>query len=296
MLFILTGEVQTGKTRWLESLVADLARCGVVTQGVVAPGVWRKRTPEELSAIKRGEVDASSLAVGLGSAGVYEKLGIDNRLLPSGEVISFARRRDLAKREGRYDPESQSARGQLGWEISDLAIERVNAHFDALLAQMREGKAALARGGAGLGVRDADANVQSDACAQTGAQASAHAGAQAGAQTGARPNGSAQACEGGAGACDGQRFLVVDELGRLELERGAGLTSALALLDEGPLPRCPHALVVVRAALEQAARARLEPVWGAACAIAPDGEGHAAVMRAFGLLSASSASPPSPKA
>lgn len=288
MLFILTGEVQTGKTRWLESLVADLACCGVVTQGVVAPGVWRKRTPEELSAIKRGEVDASSLAVGLGSAGAYEKLGIDNRLLPSGEVVSFARRRDLAKREGRYDPESQSARGQLGWEISDLAIERVNAHFDALLAQMREGKAVLARGGAGLGVGDADASVQLDACAQ--------AGVHVGAQAGARPNGSAQACEGDAGTCDGQRFLVVDELGRLELERGAGLTSALALLDEGPSPRCPHALVVARAALEQTARARLEPVWGVACAIAPDGEGHEAVMRAFGLLSASSASPPSPKA
>ena len=29
MLFILTGEVQTGKTRWLESLVADLVERGV---------------------------------------------------------------------------------------------------------------------------------------------------------------------------------------------------------------------------------------------------------------------------
>ena len=30
MLFLLTGEVQIGKTRWLEKLVADLAECGVL--------------------------------------------------------------------------------------------------------------------------------------------------------------------------------------------------------------------------------------------------------------------------
>lgn len=38
MLFLLTGEVQIGKTRWLESLVTELADCGVSCVGVLAPG------------------------------------------------------------------------------------------------------------------------------------------------------------------------------------------------------------------------------------------------------------------
>ena len=40
MLFLLTGEVQIGKTRWLEGLVADLAERGVPCAGVLAPGQW----------------------------------------------------------------------------------------------------------------------------------------------------------------------------------------------------------------------------------------------------------------
>ena len=38
MLFILTGDVQSGKTRWLERLVAELAADGVESRGVLAPG------------------------------------------------------------------------------------------------------------------------------------------------------------------------------------------------------------------------------------------------------------------
>ena len=41
MLFILTGDVQTGKTRWLESLIDSLNENGISAQGVLAPGVWR---------------------------------------------------------------------------------------------------------------------------------------------------------------------------------------------------------------------------------------------------------------
>ena len=47
----------------------------------------------------------------------------------------------------------------------------------------------------------------------------------------------------------GRRLLVVDELGRLELECGGGLTEAVALIDRGSTPAFPHALVVVREAL-----------------------------------------------
>ena len=41
MLYILTGEIQTGKTRWLQALIDKLAEKGVPLEGVLAPGVWR---------------------------------------------------------------------------------------------------------------------------------------------------------------------------------------------------------------------------------------------------------------
>ena len=74
MLFILTGDIQIGKTRWLESTCRKLAADGIPCAGVVAPGVW---VPSEHD-------DANG----------FEKLGIDNLLLPQGERITFARRRD----------------------------------------------------------------------------------------------------------------------------------------------------------------------------------------------------------
>lgn len=40
MLFLLTGEVQIGKTRWLEKLVADRVERDVPCAGVLAPGQW----------------------------------------------------------------------------------------------------------------------------------------------------------------------------------------------------------------------------------------------------------------
>ena len=114
MLFLLTGEVQIGKTRWLESLVTELADRGVPCAGVLAPGQW---VPSE------GEhADANG----------FEKLGIDNVLLPSGERIPFARRGDLARADGTFDEESQAAKAELAWHIDDEAIARVNAHFDEL--------------------------------------------------------------------------------------------------------------------------------------------------------------------
>lgn len=113
MLFVLTGDIQTGKTRWLQSLAADLAGAGVACCGVLAPGVWLEHSGEEPS--ER-----------------FEKLGIDNVLLPAGERIPFARRRDLALAEGSFAEGSQSAQAKLGWEISEGAIARVNEHFAAL--------------------------------------------------------------------------------------------------------------------------------------------------------------------
>ena len=211
MLFLLTGEVQIRKTRWLEALVADLAERGVPCAGVLAPGQW--------------VASAGERADGNG----YEKLGIDNVLLPDGERVSFARRGDLARADGTFDEGSQAAQAELAWHISDAAIERVNAHFEKL---------------------------RSLACAESVPESE-------GSPRLRRPG-----------------LLVVDELGRLEIWRGGGLTEAVALLAEGPSAAFPHALVVVRDYLADDAEALLAEAWPDRMRIAPDKEGQVAVLSA----------------
>ncbi|WP_415991505.1 hypothetical protein [Adlercreutzia equolifaciens] len=200
MLFLLTGEVQIGKTRWLESLVTELADCGVSCVGVLAPGQW---VPSE------GEhADENG----------YEKLGIDNVLLPSGERIPFARRGDLARADGTFDEESQAAKAELAWHIDDAAIDRVNAHFNEIATH-----ASVAAPG----------------------------------------------------------LLIVDELGRLEIWRGGGLTSAMALLAQGPTTTFPHALAVVRDYLLDDAEALLAEAWPDRCRIKPNDAAREAILAAF---------------
>ena len=200
MLFLLTGEVQIGKTRWLESLVTELADRGVPCAGVLAPGQW---VPSE------GEhADENG----------YEKLGIDNVLLPDGERISFARRGDLARADGTFDEESQAAKAELAWHIDDAAIDRVNAHFNGIATH-----ASVAAPG----------------------------------------------------------LLIVDELGRLEIWRGGGLTSAMALLAQGPTTTFPHALAVVRDYLLDDAEALLAEAWPDRCRIKPNDAAREAILAAF---------------
>lgn len=205
MLFVLTGEVQTGKTRWLERLVTTLASEGVDVAGVVAPGVWRESDDAENG---------------------FEKLGIDNVLLPQQDRLSFARRRDLALAEGAFDPTSQSAAARLAWEISEDAIRRVNRHFDDLIRSRH---------------------------VFVGEYAS-----QAG-------------------------LVVIDELGRLELVHGGGLTSAVALLRNGSSNRFGHALVVAREWLAPNVIAEFGSLWGGATVLAPDEQACACVRSACGL-------------
>ena len=121
MLYLLTGEIQTGKTCWLERVVHELATGGVPVAGVVAPGVWRASED-----------------------GSFEKLGIDNVLLPDGERVHVARRRDLALEEGACGAAGQSERAGLRWAMSDAALARVDAHV-ARVAQA--GMPARGRGG-----------------------------------------------------------------------------------------------------------------------------------------------------
>lgn len=194
MLLILTGDIQIGKTRWLQSSVDRLEAAGVVCEGVLAPGVWRPET---------------------GPNGGFEKLGIDNLLLPQRELVPFARREDLARAEGTYDPANGSAQLGLVWHIDEGAVARVNAHF----AELQE-------------------HIDAFPAEQKASQ---------------------------------RRALFVDELGRLELQRGAGLTAAMDLLARGPQGYYAHALVVARNAfgLNEAVADRFGAAWGGSVQVGP---------------------------
>lgn len=102
MLLILTAPVQTGKTRWLEALVSELASRGVASYGVVAPGRWH-RGPD---------------------GGELVKDGIDNVLLPSGERVR------LAEAACGHD-----GTAGLGWSFDAGALARVDGHFAELASR-----------------------------------------------------------------------------------------------------------------------------------------------------------------
>lgn len=273
MLFLLTGDVQIGKTRWLEDLCASLQAAGTCVAGVVAPGQWVPR-PEGQPGGKHG----------FDGAGRFEKLGIDNVLLPQGERIEFARRRDLAAKGKAFAEGTQAKAAKLGWAISDTAIAQVNAHF-AMLAK----QASIAPADSGAedptttqaevdtpAAAPLDNGVCPPVAAETAAETSPLAQTSTGeptvAATAAKAEGNVLAA---APAANENRLaphamLVMDELGRLELLRGCGLTNALAILDAGPTPQFPHAIAVVRETLLDEARRRFEPRWGKATVIGPD--------------------------
>ena len=220
MLFVLTGDVQTGKTRWLHDLVEDIAARGVLCEGVLAPGVWCKRTEDEMAKLAAGAATDAGVAAGLGGAPAYEKLGIENRLLPDGPTIVFGRRRDLV--EGGGAPAgSQSEKARLGWAISDEAICRVNAHLEGLAAC-------------------SDAPVSAE---ERHRLPFADEGPAAG-----FPSPSA--------------FLVVDELGILELKRGDRCASASRDGADCAAPPCSRGgQIVSRRGCAREARARLGPAF-----------------------------------
>ena len=94
MLFILTGDIRTGKTTWLEARVRELEAAGVPVCGVLAPSVWRGG----------------------------EKVGIENVLLPSRERVLLAR------------PAGDGCSTGLGWDFDEAPLARVNAHLIGLAA------------------------------------------------------------------------------------------------------------------------------------------------------------------
>lgn len=203
VLFILTGKVQIGKSRWLEGLIDDLAHESIDSYGVISAGVWIESDSDRANA--QG----------------FEKLGIDSVLLPGKERIPFAQRLDLAKANGSFDAQSQAGKVGLGWHISDAAIDRVNGH----LGDIRK--------------------------------ASSH---------------SVRASEG---------LLVIDEVGRLELENDGGLVEAMRLLEQGPTERFLHALVVARDIFADEVASRFSGAWKGATMISPDDEGAHLILAAM---------------
>ena len=120
MLFLLSGHIEIGKTRWLEALVATLRAHDIESFGVLAPGQWIKTSPKCTDTTNSDpEIEP------------YEKRGIDNILLPGERRIVFAYRNDLAPIELRNTC-SQAQKAQLRWLIQDSAIQEVNDHFATL--------------------------------------------------------------------------------------------------------------------------------------------------------------------
>lgn len=281
MLFVLTGDIQTGKTRWLANVIDELNRDGVGCAGVLAPGIWRECGSDDAAddgVAKKGRAASVDPADGsvLSAVPRFEKLGIENVLLPQGEHLLFALRRDLASQdeEGRFAVDgdatralqeavrerlaagikaagdakvaggaagtgealSQSAAAKLGWAIADDAIDKVNAHFDE-----------LSREAARTGVLSSSPLTDG-------------------------------VCESGSGS-----LLVVDELGQLELLRGRGLVSAVALLQAGPSVRFPHALVIVREWLLDRAEELFFGAWPERMVIMAGDDARRALRQAFGL-------------
>ncbi|MDO4590810.1 MAG: hypothetical protein Q4B35_05390 [Slackia sp.] len=219
MLLILTGDVQIGKTRWLQRAVSRLESAHVACHGVLAPGVWKDD-----------------------GRGSFEKLGIDNLLLPSHELVPFARRADLAVADGLFDPQSQAGRAQLKWHISDKAIVQVNDHFAHLRTVMRD-KTAQKKAGCGAQSERAPRALCAHRAAST-----------------ATPS-----------TCG---VLFVDELGQLELLRGEGLVEAMKALEGGPIGFYAHAIVIARDkfGLPDRVEEAFAGTWGGSARIAPDDE------------------------
>lgn len=268
MLFILTGDIQIGKTRWLREIVGTLERKGVPVAGVLAPGVWREN---------------AACANGL------EKIGIDNEMLPGHELVHFARRRDLLLAEGgggSLERCGQSETEKLGWAMSDEVIELVDAHFAALEAQVahdetREDPTC----GCGAGAKpSASVGPSVGAKPEAGTDAGPSASGSVGASAGAGANASATV-PGDARPCSAPQpgLLVVDELGRLELLRGLGLMHAVSLLRRGPSERWPHAVLIVRDWLLPQAHNLLDATWnGEVEEISPIPAAREKILAAYG--------------
>lgn len=113
MLYIVTGDVQCGKTHWLTGLVNELAEKGAHYCGVLAPGKW--------------DHDGKK----------FVKRGFNNLLLPSLEVVEIAIRADFKddKCQKFFNPYNTKK-----WLFDDDGINRVNTHFKYIYDEVMQKK------------------------------------------------------------------------------------------------------------------------------------------------------------
>ncbi len=108
MLYILTGPIQSGKTRWVQEVVRLLEQNTIYCEGVVAPGIWDKKD------------------------NTYIKEGIFNELLPSHERVIFGLKADESKGIIANLNCGENPSANSGWYIDPDAVNRVNRHFNEL--------------------------------------------------------------------------------------------------------------------------------------------------------------------
>lgn len=101
-LYIMTGPIQTGKTSWVRRMLAAAADRDINVRGVWTPAVFED--------------------------GV--KTGIMAQLLPSKEEFLLAKKRQFS------GDERPDGRMKLGWDFDQTAMERINAHFSSLGADL----------------------------------------------------------------------------------------------------------------------------------------------------------------
>ncbi len=116
MLYIVTGSIQSGKTRWLQEVVRQLEESSVRCEGILAPGIWSKAEDG------------------------FRKEGILNVLLPSHKTITFALRPDESKGIAANIKCSDNSSPQSGWYIDEDAVQEVNRHFARLDEHLKSSK------------------------------------------------------------------------------------------------------------------------------------------------------------
>jgi hypothetical protein len=261
MLYILTGQIQIGKTRWLTSQIARGRAAGVHFEGVISPGRWRARDD-----------------------GSFEKLGIDLRFLggldsANDTLIDFATRKDLLFAEGegarasagagvgtnnassnsQTESRSQSSSAGLGWAMRDAAIDEANAYFRHLKSLAEAD--ALATPAASASKPSATSGINTVKVTVTNSTAGTSTGSATKiTSTDTFPINTFNSSSASSAPAP-RRILIVDEFGRLELMRNAGFVDGMALLDMGPTPRYSDAVIIVREDLIPLALERFEASW-----------------------------------
>ena len=94
-LFVMTGEIQSGKTTWIKRMLAQAQARGLSFSGVYTPAVFEGGT----------------------------KTAIDAVLLPQQERLRLAHFRDGACPDGVH---------RLAWEFDEAAMARCNGHLGSL--------------------------------------------------------------------------------------------------------------------------------------------------------------------